>query len=154
MKTLAALLINLLIAIGGCGISQSTETNNSNSISKAEVLELQGKGYELVKSTCYVCHNPNIKSHAEIIAPPIAGVKMRYQRKYRNREGFINGMSQFLSNPNEESALMRGAVRQFGLMAKVNLAEPDIQMIVEFIYDNKLEEPGWFAEHSKEMHGN
>ncbi|MEP1093602.1 MAG: c-type cytochrome [Cyclobacteriaceae bacterium] len=154
MKALPALLISLFVAIGGCGISQSAETNISETSNKEEVVEIQGKGYELMKSTCYACHNPNTKSHDEIIAPPHAGIKMRYLRRYRNREDFIKGMSQFLSNPSEESALMRGAVGKFGLMPKLELTDSDIQLIVEFIYDNKLEEPDWFAKHSKEMHGN
>lgn len=154
MKTFTVLLIGFCVAMGGCDISEPTDSNSSETLKKTEVLALQGKGYDLIKSTCYACHNPAAKSHDEIIAPPFAGIKMRYKRKYSDREDFLNGMSQFLSNPTQESALMRGAVGQFGVMSKLNLMENEIQLIVEFIYDNKLEEPDWFADHSKEMHGN
>ena len=56
-------------------------------------------------------------------------------------------------NPDQEKALMRGAVDQFKLMPKQAFAEDDMRKIASYIYDNELEEPSWFAAHEKEMHG-
>jgi len=102
---------------------------------------------KLLASNCYVCHNPNSKSHDEILAPPLAGIKMRYQRATSDREAFITKMTSFVSNPSEESALMHGPVRRFGLMPKTALSDKEISEIVTYISDNELPRPEWFEGH-------
>jgi len=154
MKTLVMFLASAAFVFGSCDNTTYNQDGNSDVAAVSEVLDLQKGGYELLKSTCYACHNPTVESHDNIIAPPLAGIKMRYQQEFGDRDNFIKGMSGFISNPNQESALMKGPVRRFGLMPNPNLEEKDIKMIVEYIYDNKLEEPKWFSGHYKEMHGN
>jgi len=61
-------------------------------------------------------------------------------------------MSAFVGNPSEEAALMKGPIRRFGLMPKPNVTPEQIRAIVTFIYENKVEEPEWFAAHEAEMH--
>ena len=99
-----------------------------------------------IKANCYVCHNPEAASHDAILAPPLAVVKMRYVRKYRTREAFVNNMTSFLLNPTKENAIMFGAVDQFGLMPTTVFDEKTTRRIVEYIYSNKLEEPTWLQE--------
>lgn len=102
---------------------------------------------KLLVSNCYVCHDPESKSHDEILAPPLAGIKMRYQRATPDREAFIAKMTRFVSNPSEESALMHGPVRRFGLMPKTILSGEEITKIVTYIYDNEMPKPEWFEGH-------
>jgi len=99
-----------------------------------------------VKTNCYICHNPNAPSHDAIIAPPLAAVKVRYNRQYQTQEEFVQNMTAFLINPTKEQALMYGAVDRFGIMGKSFLDVKTIREIAEYIYNNKLEEPPWLKE--------
>jgi hypothetical protein len=44
---------------------------------------------DAVKIYCYACHNPSAPSHDEIIAPPLAAVKMRYEMQYTSKDEFV-----------------------------------------------------------------
>jgi len=110
------------------------------------------EGYELLKNRCYACHSPISSSHDVIIAPPMAAVKLRYSRSYDNKDEFVEAMVSMTMNPAKEKVLMRGAVDKFQLMPKQAFKEEDMVKVATYIYENKLEEPTWFAAHEKEMH--
>lgn len=114
----------------------------------------ESDGYTLLKTQCYICHSVTSKSHDEIIAPPMAAVKMRYSRIYKNKESFVEAISDWAIDPKAENALMRGAVKQFNVMPKQIFKKEDLEKIGLYIFENELEVPEWFAEHEKEMHGN
>jgi hypothetical protein len=131
-----------------CLILTSFYWNSSlkiESTQKSEPLRIREVPDE-IKTNCYVCHNPKAPSHDAIVAPPLAVVKMRYSRKYRTREAFVNSMTSFLLSPTKENAIMFGAVDQFGLMPVTVLDEKTTRRIVEYIYANKLEEPAWLKD--------
>ena len=111
------------------------------------------EGYTLMKNTCYACHNPNTASHDDILAPPFKAVKMRYTRQYNNKVDFVNAMVNWVQNPEDDKALMRGAVKQFKLMPKLPLPTEDLKKIAIYIYENEVEEPEWMEAHMKETHG-
>ncbi len=104
-------------------------------------------------ATCFACHNPKAPSHDEILAPPFAAVKFRYQMMYKTKEEFAQAVYDYVTNPTEEKALMFGAVRRFGVMPALPLPEEQIKSIAYYIYDNDVEAPEWFAEHFEEQHG-
>lgn len=101
----------------------------------------------LVQKYCHTCHNPLSASHDLIIAPPLAAIKMRYHRIYRNEPEFVKAMYDFVKNPTEENVLMYGAKQQFGLMPKMEIDSASLVEIVRFIFSGKPEEPAWFAAH-------
>ncbi len=107
----------------------------------------------VVLAFCYTCHNPKVASHDEMLAPPLAGIKMQYIRNTGTRDEFIERMSGFVSNPTEENAIMKGPVNRFGLMPKPALSKEQIKEIVEFIYDNDIPQPEWYVDHHRKMHG-
>jgi cytochrome c551/c552 len=125
---------------------QKTEKLNITSISD-EV------AFDRLKNNCYACHNPNSESHDEILAPPLAGIKHKYKKKYPEEEVFIEHMSKFINSPTKEKALMKGPVKRFGVMPKTALHKTEIQELVQYIYNNDLETPEWFQEHFEEKHG-
>ena len=112
------------------------------------------EGYALLKNQCYACHSPVSSSHDEIIAPPMAAVKMRYSRSYRTKSEFVDAIVSWTMNPDQEKSLMRGAVDRFKQMPKQAFKEDDMRKIATYVYDNELEEPFWFDAHQKEMHAN
>ena len=114
----------------------------------------ESDAYTLMKTQCYICHSISSTSHEEIIAPPMAAIKMRYNRVYRTKESFVEAISDWAIDPKAENALMRGAVKQFNVMPKQIFKKNDLEKIALYMYENELEEPEWFEEHQKEMHGN
>ncbi len=111
------------------------------------------EGYTLMKTNCYVCHNPNTASHDDIIAPPFAAVKRRYSKQYSTKKEFTNALVDWVQNPDEEKALMRSAVNKFKVMPKMDLDSEVLQKIGDYLYDNEPEQPEWFEAHMNEKHG-
>ena len=128
---------------------------------KEELLKFQfdgaafdpGDALTLVKQNCYSCHSPNSASHDDIIAPPLEAVKRRYlEATGDDKAAFVSKMSRFLIDPSEQLAVMKGPVRRFGVMPKFNWSEETIAKMVEYMYENELEQPAWFEQHHRERH--
>lgn len=102
-----------------------------------------------IETSCYICHNPNSTSHDNILAPPLAGIKRHYLRVSDGRSDFINRMTNYIMNPNEEDALMKGPIKRFGVMPKTALNENEVREIVTYIHDNEIPAPEWFEDHHK-----
>ena len=124
------------------------DEGNGNSSNLIQV----ASGEDLIKTNCYVCHSPNSASHDEIIAPPMAAVKMRYGRVYTNKDDFVGALVSWTMDPKPEKSLMKGAIDRFKQMPKQEFKEDDIRKIASYIFDHELEAPEWFAAHAKEMH--
>ncbi len=150
------LLLFITTTLLSCGREPANkkEVISETEISNIEELTLlsKGEGLELLKNNCYTCHSPQSKSHDEMLAPPLAGIKYNYIKHYPNRTKFIARMSNFVHQPTKENAVMKGPVRRFGLMPKSGLELEEIQQISAFIYDNQLDIPNWFKEHFEEQH--
>jgi mono/diheme cytochrome c family protein len=145
--------LSFLLLVVSCTNTKPKSTEPLNSEANM-VNAKESEGYELTKVQCYACHNPNTASHDEIIAPPLAAVKMRYQMQYKTEAEFVDAMVDWAMDPKESRSLMRGAVVKFKTMPKQLFKEEEIRKIATYIYNNKLEEPHWFAAHQKEMHKN
>ena len=155
MKNLILLVILSFILVSCNQFKKENTTNNlevdnNNKIASKSQLE---DGYALMKKNCYICHNPNAKSHDAILAPPLVAIKRRYNMRYSTNDEFTNAIASFVQNPSKEKALMFGAVAQFNIMPKLALDTETLQKIGNYIYENELEQPEWFADHFKEMHG-
>lgn len=157
MKKITILLLSIVTLFMSC--NQSNKKNAYTASSHIDNVEEAGShlkrdnGYTLMKNNCYACHNPNIKSHDEILAPPFKAVKMHYMREYDNKEKFVDAMVDWVQHPDEEKALMFGAVKRFKVMPKLALSTEDLEKIAAYIYDNDVEQPEWMEEHMKERKG-
>lgn len=118
-----------------------------------ESVQPESEAHLLLKNKCYICHNPSASSHDELIAPPMAAVKMRYSMSFESRDEFTDAMVSWVMDPREENALMIGAIDRFKVMPKQEFKQAEIEKIALYIFQNKLEEPAWFATHKKNMHG-
>jgi len=154
-KTLKTVVYGLpfLLLVVSCTNTKPKSTEPLNSESSI-VAGKESEGFELTKVHCYVCHNPNSPSHDEIIAPPLAAVKIRYGMQYKTEAEYVDAMVEWVMDPQEPRSLMRGAVVKFKTMPKQLFKEEEIRKIAMYIYNNQLEEPDWFAAHQKEMHKN
>ncbi|MFK7937148.1 MAG: cytochrome c [Saprospiraceae bacterium] len=149
--------IALTVLVLSC---QQEPANKNEKVDTAEISAIENlqllqpaEGVALLKTNCFACHNPQSNSHEDMLAPPLAGIKYKYQQHYPERTNFIAKMSDFVHTPTKENAIMKGPVRRFGLMPPVPLQLEQIRQISAFIYDNKLEIPDWFSDHFEEQHG-
>ncbi|MCF6360477.1 MAG: hypothetical protein L3J29_06910 [Cyclobacteriaceae bacterium] len=153
------LFLGLTAVTFSCGTS-TTENTEGETIAVETVavttevaaIDTVSANYMLLKNQCLICHG-GAPSHDELIAPPMAAIKWRYSKQFDNKEDFVNGIVAWGVDPKEEEALMKGAVKRFKVMPKLATSEEDLRVIAEFVYDNELQEPEWFAEHFKKMHG-
>lgn len=161
MNKLFFTLLPFLAFISCTKVSDTTiaKTNaakapNALQVNQEIVALKSSEGLKLLETYCFACHDPNTKSHDEILAPPLAGIKNRYKKSFNDRSAFISAMSSFIAMPTEEKALMKGPIRRFGLMPKPALSDSaKINILVAYIYDHPIEAPEWFAAHEKEKHG-
>ncbi|GMQ27174.1 hypothetical protein Aoki45_38570 [Algoriphagus sp. oki45] len=142
------ILLTLLFFCGGKTPQWEQSFDTDRKLFVKQVLS--GEGLILLQKHCYTCHNPKSKSHDEIIAPPLWGMKKHYLEAYPEKTDFEKAMISFIENPTEEKALMKGPIKRFGLMPKPMVDEDDLKKIVEYIYSNELENPAWHIEKDNE----
>jgi len=159
MKTNFLFLLGVSSFVFSCGTSNNENAEQSSVavdtvIETAEVVQLDtiSDNYMLLKNQCLICHG-GAPSHDELIAPPMAAIKWRYKKQYDNKADFVKGVVAWGLNPTEETALMKGAVKEFKVMPKPATKEADLKTIAAFIYDNELEQPEWYKAHFQKMHG-
>ena len=151
MKQSLLFLFSILVLTTACKNEKKKELLADQRIVNDNVMAIS-EGYDLLKTKCYACHNPNAPSYDNIIALPMSAVKMRYSRQFTNKESFVNAITEWATNPEADRAKMRGAVAQYNVMPKQGFKEEDMRKIATYIYENELEQPEWFAAHEKEMH--
>jgi hypothetical protein len=131
MKNTALIITALLLTL----MAYSQQTND----------EVLSEAAGLLQQKCFVCHSPTA-DHDNRLAPPMEAVKMHYLRNYSDKDAFVSAVNAFVKNPNEEDALLFGAVRRFNVMPKQEFDEEEVKAIAAFIYENDLETPEWFAD--------
>ena len=108
-------------------------------------------GAEVYKESCAVCH---VSEGKPTIAPPIFAVKNHVIDAFPVRDDFVEQVKTWVKAPDEKKALMRGAIRKFGLMPPMaHLSDRDVQAVAEYLFDTDMNLPDWYAEHYKEEHG-
>jgi len=107
-------------------------------------------GKKLFNKLCVRCH---VAEGMPTEAPPIFAVISHVKGSYPDREGFVNKIVDWVEEPKVSESLMRGAIRRFGLMPKLDFSEEEVRKVAEYLYDRKAELPAWYKKHYKERHG-
>jgi len=145
--------VTLAVFTASCNQAKQTDSTVTKTQIITENNQQANEGYELMKTNCYVCHNPKAASHDDLIAPPFKAVKRQYANAYNTKTDFVNAIVNWVQNPVEEKALMRGAVNKFKVMPKLPLPKQNLEKIAAYIYENDVEEPVWLQVQMKEMQG-
>ena len=103
----------------------------------AQETKINPKGYELMKTNCFVCHmeKPDPSKRGQMIAPPMLRVQEHYKPSYPKKEAFVTAIKTWVKNPSEDKVMMPGAVRKFNLMPKLAVSDADLQLIAETLYE-------------------
>ncbi|WP_445159338.1 Tll0287-like domain-containing protein [Mesohalobacter salilacus] len=146
MKYLILLLVLVSVA---CKSDKQSKPDYKILNSESKIAENQdSKSYEIMKTQCYTCHNPETE-HDNRIAPPMVAVKMHYMRGNPTEEEFTQSILNFVNQPTKEKSKMKGAVSRFGVMPYQKFNESNIKSIASYMYNYKLDKPEWFDEHIK-----
>ena len=106
-----------------------------------------------VQSNCLICHTIGAKNEpTQAIAPPLFAVK-NHLKEFTDRDEFIAHVSEWVKNPSADNSRMRGAVKKFGLMPALPLADDVLEEIAGWIYDTPMKKPNWYAKHYRKEHG-
>jgi len=131
--------------------SKTTELQESQNMAEINQDDI-AEGFQLMEANCYSCHSPNA-SHENRAAPPMEAVKRHYIKNGTTQEEFTKDLIAFLNDPSEEKSKMKGAIKRFNVMPKMNFSEDKLTKIAAYIYNADLETPDWFEEHYKSEKG-
>ncbi len=99
------------------------------------------------EKACMSCHDTYEKNKK---APPLIAVNQVYLRLADgNMTVAIERMKTFLAAPSKEHALMKPAVKLFGVMPKIELTEEEMQDYAQVLVETEFEIPEWFDDHYK-----
>ena len=99
------------------------------------------------EAKCMGCHDTYEKNDK---APPLIAVNQVYLRLHdNNMTQAIERMRGFLSEPSKEKALMKPAVKLFGVMPDLDLNSTEIEEFSQVLIETEFEIPEWFDSHYK-----
>jgi len=81
---------------------------------------------------CISCHGEIRKPSA----PPMLEIKGYYLAKYPNKKDFVEHLSKWVNKPNEETALVKYAVKKYNLMPLLSIDLDTLNKIATYIYEN------------------
>lgn len=139
-----ALVLAVVVFVASCGTEQKEQKSTEKPVSMVEA-DIS-RGFNLLETNCFNCHSPK-GSHDARIAPPMVAIKNHYIDEETTEAEFTEALIAFVQNPTEENTKMKGAVRKFGVMPKMEFSEKDLRDIAAYIYRTELEAPEWFEEH-------
>lgn len=92
----------------------------------------------LFNGNCLTCH----KETKTVSAPSVVEFKKRYISAFKNKEDFVNYMSEWVRNPNKETSLMHDAIKKHGLMPDLGFDEETLRDISAYIYETDFTKRG------------
>lgn len=138
----------------GAGVYQSSNAaeKETEQAKMTKNMESHDKhlGEKVYKTYCMACH---VTEGRPSIAPPIFAVKNHVLAEFPEREDFIKRVTEWVKAPNQNEALMPGAIRKFGLMPALAMKDADLQAVAAYLYDADMNLPDWYSEHYEAEHG-
>lgn len=132
------MLFSVIVVIMAC-------QNTTKHSEKEQTAESKSHALSLLQNNCLSCHNPAANQNNNI-APSLTSIREQYITKYKERELFQQNILAFVNNPSPENAIMPDAVRQYGIMPKLEYNQNDLKAIADYLFDNDLSTDEWRKE--------
>lgn len=136
-------IVHTSLLLLGLVFIQSCTSPGEKQIDTAQS-EAMSKGFQLLQYNCFACHSPNPVGESKI-GPAMAAIKTSYLADSATQEQFTKDFIAFLTKPDKVNSKMPDAVKQYGLMPKMNVTEEQITQIATYLYASDIEKPDWFA---------
>ena len=95
-----------------------------------------------------ICHD-TYKQNKK--APPLVAINQVYLRIYDNNWSVAQQqIKEFLENPTEKGAIMKPALKKFGLMPKLAFDINNTSDFAQVLIETEFKIPDWFNAHYKE----
>ena len=146
MKKLTTILLLIVLFTTLLNCKNNSKKEKMTALKNNNVNLDISKGFELLETNCFACHSPNTTLE-DRIAPPMAAIKEYYITEGITQKQFSESLVTFIENPEKKNAKIPEAIERFGLMPKMNFTPQQITQIANYIYNSKLEEPNWYANH-------
>lgn len=88
----------------------------------------------LFHGNCIACHDIT----ASKSAPSIVQIQQVYKNAFRTEKAFVEYMSTWVYQPNEEGSLMHQAVKKYGLMPQLAYDKKVLEQIATYLYRTKF----------------
>lgn len=92
----------------------------------------------LFNGNCLTCH----KETQTISAPSVVEFKNRYINAFKNKEDFVNYMSEWVEHPSKDTSLMHDAIKKHGLMPELGFDKEALRDISAYIYETDFTKRG------------
>lgn len=86
-------------------------------------------------------------------APPMYAVWHHYRQAFHDKASFVAAVTDWLKEPKRSSSEMKGAVKRFGLMDKLEISEAEAISVAEHLYDRSFVLPDQYVTHYNNKHG-
>jgi len=97
---------------------------------------------KLLETKCNMCHSVKASEEA-MIAPPFKNIQKKYKKVSANKQEFVDAIVDFNMEPTKDKAMMYGALKKFGVMAKMPYSKEDVIKIANYMYNAEFETPKW-----------
>jgi cytochrome c551/c552 len=94
----------------------------------------------IVQKNCTSCHHPNEQNS---IAPSLKDIHAFYNNKFSSQNKGHLKLFSFLSSPKDETAMMKDAVKKYGLMPKISLSDEELKAVAELLYGFNFSKENW-----------
>lgn len=149
----ALLILTVLTLIISCKQEKKTpEVVDMPAQTDVQEKDLAMRGEKMLSTYCYQCHDPKA-DEANILAPPMIAIKNHYINEDISKEDFVADLVLWMAKPRVENSKMPDAIEKWGLMNHQIYPDSVIIGIGNYMYDNEIEQPEWYAKHHEEMHG-
>ena len=101
------------------------------------------KGFQKLQTVCFSCHSPNANATGKV-APTMAEIKAAYSLQTETEEDFSSLFTQFVSDPNSDKSLLKGAAAQYGMMPKFEFSEEELSQVAKYVYATPLDTEDWY----------
>jgi hypothetical protein len=91
-------------------------------------------GSLLFNGNCTTCHF----ERKDLSAPAMIRVKEHYLKAFPEKKEFVKYLSQWVVDPNEESSIMQGAIKKYGIMPHLGYEKEVVEEIAAYIYDTNF----------------
>ena len=124
------LTFSVLFIMMAVACNQGQEQATKDKVLSAEKLATTK---EYVALNCQTCHSPDA-DHDSRLAPPFFAIRKHYLKEFPEQADFEKAIKSFVERPNEEHALMLGAIEKFGLMPPMMVEESQLNDIATYLY--------------------
>lgn len=133
--TLLTILISVLFS---CSNGNDKEKKTDQIVDKQALF---AEGESKFMAYCYSCHNDQTPSDSRL-APSTRAIQTRYKKALPEEAEFIKAIRMFVIEPTEKGALLKKAVKKFGLMPPMAYPEKDLDAIAHYIFHGKFKSGG------------